>query len=672
MRTVQLIQINNNYGNQYYVPYSAGVLTTYAKQSGDIERQYAFKDIIFMREGPATIAERIGAVDILGVSSYIWNWQLSLAVAQEVRRRHPDTLIVFGGPQVPDHDPDFLSKNPVIDVAVHGEGESAFNEILLNYTAGKPLDTIPSVSYRDRSSGRISSQPKRPRMRQLSGLPSPYLNGEFESLFSGYPKYEWMAMWETNRGCPFSCTFCDWGSATASKVLEFDWDRLMAEIDWFSDHRINYLFCADANFGIRKRDINIAERLVKAKKERGYPRDFRVCFTKNSTQKIFDVAKIFHDAAMLKGISISMQSLSDDVLRSIKRDNIRLDVFRELQGRYTENNISTYSEIILGLPGETYQSYIDGIDRLIDSGQHSQIIINNCSIMPNAEMGDPTYQRKYHIETVEVPIFTAHATPAGEHDHIVEKEEVVVATSTMSRADWRRMQHYGWAVQLLHTMGLMQGIAIALHYCFDIRYRDLYVAVLEYAGRNPNSALGKELDRLNRLLDGVLAGTGFDQVLPEYAEITWPAEEASLLRISADFDPFYAQIKDFLLSFARQREIDLDDDLLDDLVSYQRATIVDPYRRADSILALKTNIPDCVAQWRQNHQASLLRMPHDYRIRQSVLFKGDLRTYAREIVWFGRKGGRYILPVEPLDAGEAAERSMPPSAQASHVKESTT
>ena len=55
--------------------------------------------------------------------------------------------------------------------------------------------------------------------------------------------------WETNRGCPFSCTFCDWGSATASKVYQFGMDGLHDEIGWMSRQRIGFVFCCDANFG---------------------------------------------------------------------------------------------------------------------------------------------------------------------------------------------------------------------------------------------------------------------------------------------------------------------------------------------------------------------------------------------------------------------------------------
>ena len=119
-----------------------------------------------------------------------------------------------------------------------------------------------------------------------------------------------MVTWETNRGCPFKCSFCDWGSAIASKVRKFDENRLLSEIDYFTKKKVDLVFGADANFGIFKRDKEFAIRLAHNKKQTGYPNQFRVCFTKNTTDRVFELAQIFADAGMNKGVSISMQSLS--------------------------------------------------------------------------------------------------------------------------------------------------------------------------------------------------------------------------------------------------------------------------------------------------------------------------------------------------------------------------
>lgn len=650
---VQIVQINNSYGNQYYLPYSAGVLASYALQDETLRAYVEIKPFIYKRERPDAIADRIGAVDLLAVSCYVWNWRLSLALAREVKARNPHCMILMGGPQIPEEMEDFFDIHPFVDMVVHGEGEGAFKDILAAMVKGMPLAGIANTAVC--TDHGVILTPKRPRMRELLDLPSPYLEGYFEDLLESEQGNEWMAIWETNRGCPFSCTFCDWGSATASKVIELQGDRLDQEIGWFSDHRIRFIFCADANFGIRKRDIDIARKLVKAKEEHGYPRDFRVCFTKNSTEKIFDAAKIFHDAGMLRGISISMQSLNEETLHAIKRDNIKLSTFSDLQAKYNAADISTYTELILGLPGETYDSFADGMDLLLRNGQHSQIIVYNCTVMPNAEMGSRKYRDEHGISMVEIPIFTAHSTPHADDDPIVEYEPIITGTKSMSTNDWRRLHRISWAVQAFHTLGLTQALSLFLFYRGGIAYRAFYEALVEDGQARADSPIGRELAVLDEVLDRVLAGGEFGQVLPRYSEIMWPPEEASILRLTEDLTGFYDQVfKVVADKFAPSLSAD-DLGMLGDLRQYQMSVIVDPDAPGGiQNLSLGAGIHEFILACKTGRAPVLVFGSHQYRIDQGASFAGDRRRYAREIVWYGRKGGRYLYPVQPLNAAVEA------------------
>ena len=407
-KKIQLLQLNNNYGNQYYFPYTVGCLQAYASTHKTIENNFNFLPFIYKRDQVNKIVDMMPGIDIFGASCYVWNWRLSLEVGRELRKRNSSVLIIFGGPHIPDNDSGFFNEFPFIDIIVHGEGELAFCNILETYQKNESFCSIPNTSYFDRKTGKIYHTPKAPRFNEINQFPSPYLEGTFRPLMESVKDIEWMAMWETNRGCPFACTFCDWGSAIASKVNDFNLDRLKKEIDWFSDNKVGFVLGADANFGIRKRDLDIARSLAKAKSANGYPHTFRVSYTKNSTEKIFGVAKVLYDAEMLKGVCLSMQSMNEETLVSIKRDNISLEVFHELQSLYNREGVPTFTELIIGLPGETYASFSIGVDKLLENGQHSQLIIYNCTVMPNAELGDPAYQNKYGVRTEEIPIFTDH------------------------------------------------------------------------------------------------------------------------------------------------------------------------------------------------------------------------------------------------------------------------
>jgi radical SAM superfamily enzyme YgiQ (UPF0313 family) len=137
-----------------------------------------------------------------------------------------------------------------------------------------------------------------------------------------HPQEHWIGLLETNRGCPFSCTFCDWGSATQARVYTFDLDRLYREADWFADHKIEYIFCCDANYGMLPRDLEIARYMAETKKRLGYPHALSVQNTKNATERSYQVQKILSEAGMNKGVTIALQSVDPMTLKSIKRSNI--------------------------------------------------------------------------------------------------------------------------------------------------------------------------------------------------------------------------------------------------------------------------------------------------------------------------------------------------------------
>jgi len=64
-------------------------------------------------------------------------------------------------------------------------------------------------------------------------------------------------------------------------------------------------------------------------------------------------------------------------LQYVKRDNISLDAYQDLQHRFTKDKIETYTDMILGMPGETYDSFFNGISSVIENGQHNRIQFGN-------------------------------------------------------------------------------------------------------------------------------------------------------------------------------------------------------------------------------------------------------------------------------------------------------
>jgi len=422
-------------------------------------------------------------------------------------------------------------------------------------------------------------------------------------------------------------------------------ERLYQEIEWFSKNQIDLVMGADANFGIYKRDKELTQRMADTKMDSGFPEKFRVCFAKNSDDKVFEIARILNNAELSKGISISMQSLNPNTLKEIKRHNIKTETFHKLQSRYIEEGIATYTELIIGLPGETYQTFVDGIDTLIDNGQHQQLNIYNCTIMPNAEMGSKDYIERYGIKTVDIPIFQGHSVPFEKFDDIPEFDKVVIKTNTLSLAEWHRTHYFSWVVQCFHLLGITQAIAIGLRYQYDIPYSTFYEEILSYGRQNPQSLIGYEIVVLDDILSNVLAGIGFDQYLPEFLDVTWPSEEASFLRLSKDIEGLYQEIRQILDSIFKLNDIQPDEVLLRDLILYQQAMVVNYNRNGDIALHLHFNLPDYIRE-------CMIGKPHDlqsgdflYTVIDNWHLNGDKERFAREVVWYGRRGGKFLYPI---------------------------
>ena len=116
-------------------------------------------------------------------------------------------------------------------------------------------------------------------------------------------------------------------------------DTILAELDWMGKNNIKYVFNANSNFGMHDRDFQIAEHIVNTKATYGYPEKFRTCFGKNTDDKIFKIGAMFHANNLEKGITLARQSNDVGVLKNIRRNDIKMSTYINLQERFNDLDI---------------------------------------------------------------------------------------------------------------------------------------------------------------------------------------------------------------------------------------------------------------------------------------------------------------------------------------------
>ena len=638
---VGLAQINNSFSGQNYLPYSVGLLESYVRHYAKEPARYDFLLPVYKRILADEAVAQLAEADVVGFSTYVWNIKISLEIARRLKALRPEVLIIFGGPQVPDRSEDFLRANPFIDVVANGEGEQTFLSLLEAFP-GNDWAAIPGISYLA-ADGAFVCQPKGGRLREIETLPSPYLSGVFKPLMTANPDEVWIVLWETNRGCPFSCTFCDWGSATASKVFAFDLERIKGEIAWFAEQRVEFVFCCDANFGILGRDVEIAKAVADSKQATGYPKALSVQNTKNATERAYATQKVLADAGLNKGVVLSMQSVSAITLEQIKRQNIALKGYEELQRRFTRDRIETYSDLILGLPGETFDSFADGVSRLIENGQHNRIQFNNLSILPNAEMGDPAYQAKYGMVTIETRVHNIHGTLEVEADGIYETQDLVIATHAMPPADWRRARTFGWMSALLHFDKLMQIPLIVAHEISGASYRTMIEAFMSDAV-DGYPLLAEVRDLMLRAAADIQQGGPEYLFSEDWLGIFWPVDEYVFIKLTAEdkLDQFYAEAGALLRSLVSERSPSAPLELIDQAVRLHRNLVKQPDERGDRSVELDYDLWAFYQNKLVGEPASLDKKRVSYRIDRSSERWTDFAAWCREVVWYGNKKGAYL------------------------------
>ena len=646
MYKVSSSQSNYQYNGRIHFPFSIGMLVSQIESKDNLKGYFKFEKTFIFRDKVDEFIEQCKDSDILLCSCYIWNWEITKHLANEIKKINPNCLIIFGGPQVPDRTEGFFKEHPYVDILVHNEGELVLENIFVAFLKDRNYLDVKGISTKD------FRTPPHPRINDLESLPSPYLTDTIWKLIDKNDSPKWAFSWETDRGCPYQCTFCDWGSATKTMVRKYSEDRLFKEIEYFADHQMSYIECCNANFGIfQERDMTIAQKFTNTSLKKNYPKLFQTNWAKFSSEKIIPIAKELQRAGLLTSVSLSVQSLDETTLDIIKRENMKFDSFAELSHSFRVNSIPTYTEIIRGLPGETLESFKRGLEIIIRDTEISTINIYNCGLYANAPMNEPSYKEFYKIKTVRSPFNLVHTT-IGENK-IQEYDDIVISTTSFTLEELKEMYLYSWMILTFHAFGIFEHITNFYKQNYGLPVMKFYETFLEFC-KTQNTIFSEEYKKVIKYINNAYAGNGWNHYDPNLGDIYWPMEEASWLRLCSDTEKLSHAINSFFIFLENKHDYSTSSYILKDLSKFQIF-----------LLSTKDNIDKIKSEkfefdWKGYfvEKKELAPFQKNYYHVNLVVEKDPIQ-WNYKTIWYGRNTKQYKIDPENLRENQSDKELVP-------------
>lgn len=587
-----------------YLPYSVGILWSYALTNETIKTKLALDKLVYKRESIEELANQLSKNDIVAFSTYVWNRNYNFKLAQRVKELNPNVFVLFGGPEPPITNPNiFVDIMPFCDVVVKGEGEYTFATLIENWINGNDYTHIPGLLIN--INGKCKDTGAGERINDLDSVPSPYLSGIFDSILP--MEKEWNAVIETNRGCPYKCTFCDWGSLTYSKVKKFNLTRVFHEIEWMSENKIGYMDVADANFGIFiERDNMIVDKLIEVQTKNGYPYRTGWSWAKNQQSEVVQIAKkLIKSGHFNNGLTISLQSMDENTLNTIKRNNMGINKINEIFAECRKDGVPLNVELILGLPGETLQSWENTMYGVFEVGQHDSVEVWQAQILENAEM-NLSQRLLFDIRGQKVLDYF----PNGIDNEAPEYSEIVTQTSTMSLNQMVEGYKLSWFLITWHTGGFSQYIARFLRKYKNVSYNDFYTGFRNYLQFNDFWRVHE-----NRMTDTIKDWyVNGKEIISELGPVTVTASTNQYrtlfdIHLNSSYELMYDLVNEYLKLF------ELDDEIYKDLIRLNKCVVAKHGYLNNYEIKTKYNILEYIldmdVELKETNQMVSVTYPHD-------------------------------------------------------------
>ena len=379
-------------------------------------------------------------ITCLCVGLYIWNYEHCCNLSKQVKERFQDQVkIVVGGPSCSSGtDPEWAVKHPWFDYSVAGDGEQPFLQVLKSIAGVKKLNPVSTKNIVYRDNGQIIKTAY--QYNKPDGATSPYieLKEELAQLSKKIQDTNMPAIitYETSRGCPYGCTFCDWTSGLSHKVSkrQAPWTE---ELDVIMDAGIDTIYIGDANYGQWDSDVELIKHMSHLAKTRGLAIG-AYNMSKNKKANVEKIFEIMAENNLVDYFKLSVQDPDPTVLEAIVRPDITWEEHVAMKDRLEAKFPDVWSEVelILGLPGQTRQGWEDSVRRVLEAGCFTRVM--GFEILPQSPAGyDQEYRAKWAInnKVIWYPFQYKFDDSAPDYALIARPSDSVLSTSTFSVTD---------------------------------------------------------------------------------------------------------------------------------------------------------------------------------------------------------------------------------------------
>ena len=423
---------------QDWIPYPAGCLISYCKQNDEILKKFNFLEPEFLQRNESTdqFQEKLEQTDILGLTCYIWNQEINDRISKRFKDINPNGIVVYGGPQIPENKQDsqeFCIDRPYCDLHFVGPAEENFKQFLLNID--KPFNTHEGTVGIGWNNVNVDR-----KLYKIEWTPTPYTDGTLTHLFKMEGDNVVVPM-ETNRGCPYSCAFCDWGSVIRSKITKFDKDEIIKVIDHAFRGNIHRIEFIDANYGIFKEDVEYVRELVRKKYE--YNKDMKVTFcglAKNGSRFLPEIMSTIQEEFEENNntMKLSIQTHTEEALKVAERSNIRNEKMIEIYDKVKKRGYEINSELIIGMPGETSETWLDVLQTDMDNGCYFNRTYP-LTVMPNTTYYSQEFREKYDANLIKIhaPKDLLDLKLTDYHKHRFIAKDYKTKNNKNNKLEWR-------------------------------------------------------------------------------------------------------------------------------------------------------------------------------------------------------------------------------------------